>query len=389
MNQKHISVALLIALVGFPQISETIYTPALPSVVSGLLTSPYMVELTLSIYFLGFAMGVLLWGTISDYRGRRFSMLSGLLIYGIGTFACANASSIEALLAWRFLQAFGASVGSVVTQAILRDAYEGKERAKLFSVMSGALCFSPAIGPLLGGFISEYLGWRANFFALTTVAFGLFFWAWNSLPETRPKMIQKSDLTRLVVRMMTSCNLWGHIFLIGATNGILFGFYQEAPFVFIEQLGMSPAQYGCFGLLIAGSTLVAARISYKNGQISLIQKGAVCVLLGGVILTATVLTGAFNISISIVALFLIFLGVGLIIPNSLSHALKPYQETAGSAGSIFGGSYYLLIAGFTWLMGAMHNGTSLPLPVYITLLGLVIILGNLLIRKNEMLHSTS
>jgi MFS family permease len=90
-------------------------------------------------------------------------MLTGLIVYGIGTAGCATAHGIEALLAWRFLQAFGTSVGSVITQTMLRDAYDGTERTKIFAVMSGALAFSPAIGPLLGGFISEFIGWRANF----------------------------------------------------------------------------------------------------------------------------------------------------------------------------------------------------------------------------------
>src|SRR5580692_6531866 len=149
-NKKKLSISLLIALVGFPQISETIYTPALPNVANGLQASAYMVEATLSIYFLGFALGVLLWGTISDWCGRRNAMLMGIIVYGIGTLGCANVGTIEALLAWRFLQAFGASVGSVLTQTILRDSYNGEERTKLFSVMSGALAFSPAIGPVLG-----------------------------------------------------------------------------------------------------------------------------------------------------------------------------------------------------------------------------------------------
>ena len=372
MNKKHISLGLLIALVGFPQISETIYTPALPSVTTGLSTSPYMVEITLSIYFLGFAFGVFLWGIISDYRGRRFSMLAGILLYGMSTVACAKAGTIESLLMWRFLQAFGASVGSVITQTILRDSYDGQKRTQVFSSLSASLSFSPAIGPLLGGVISEYLGWRANFFVLTIVALVLLVWCFKALPETRPKNIVRlsiGDLRQLIGRMLSSTNLWGHILLIGAANGIIFGFYQEAPFVFIEQLGMQPAQYGCFGLLVATATVLAARISYKSGQQSLIGKGATCVLVGGIFFTGAILTGILNLYVAVLTLFLVFLGVGLIIPNSLSHALKPYQHAAGTAGSIFGASYYLLLAGFTWFMSAIHNGTSLPLPLYITLLG--------------------
>ena len=183
--QKKLSTALLIALVGFPQISETIYTPALPSVAAGLHTSVFMVEATLAIYFLGFALGVLVWGTISDTYGRRNSMLSGLLVYGIGTWACANSGSVELLLFWRFVQAFGASVGSVITQTILRDSYSGAERTKLFSVMSAALAFSPALGPILGGYISELFDWRANFWALVILSIARKF-IWGTVPLVFP-----------------------------------------------------------------------------------------------------------------------------------------------------------------------------------------------------------
>jgi hypothetical protein len=92
---------------------------------------------------------------------------------------------------------------------------------------------------------------------------------------------------------------------------------------------------------------------------------------------------ALGISIAIATLFVIFFGVGLIIPNSLSHALRPYQTAAGTAGSIFGGCYYYLIAGFTWIMSALHNGTALPLPLYMAILGLVLACGSQMIRSAE------
>lgn len=394
-NPKKLSVAMLIALVGFPQLSETIYTPALPKVASGLMASAYLVEATLAIYFLGFSLGVFIWGTISDYCGRRNAMLTGLVVYGLGTIGCANAASAEALLAWRFLQAFGASVGSVITQTMLRDLYDGKERTKLFALMSGALAFSPAIGPVMGGFISEYLGWRANFWVLSILALVLAIWSFFSLPETRPKNIKSLSTGKVVLlfnEMMKSRALWGHVLLIGATNGILFGFYQEAPFVFIEQLGMKSNHYGFFGLLIASATLLTARLSYRqNNRFSaqyIIQCGAACVCAGSLALTMSVKAGLFELkvigmSITTVTLFVIFCGLGLIIPNSLSHALKPYQMAAGTAGSIFGACYYCLIAGLTWAMSALHNGTSLPLPLYIGALGILLTFGSQLIRTPE------
>lgn len=373
MSKKQLTIPLLVSLVGFPQISETIYTPALPNVAFGLQATTQLIESSLSIYFFGFAFGVLLWGTISDRCGRRKAMLLGLLIYVIGTVGCAQVISGEALLFWRFIQAFGASVGSVITQTIIRDSYEGTDRARLFSTLSGALALAPAIGPLIGGVVSEYLGWRANFWVLVLMGMILFIWSLRTLPETRPKLISTS---KVFSQMMHSRTLWGHILLISATNGILFGFYQEAPFVFIEQLGMQPSLYGLFGLLIACATVVSARISYKlNGKMSsekLIVMGTSVVLIGSCLF-------AFCISMSLLAsasaLFTVFLGIGLIIPNSLSHALKPYQASAGTAGSIFGFIYYMLIALFTLIMSEIHNGTTLPLPLYMIGLGFILSCG--------------
>jgi Bcr/CflA subfamily drug resistance transporter len=288
ITNKKISISLLIALVGFPQISETIYTPALPGIAYGLNTSAVMVEMTLAIYFLGFAVGVLLWGMISDWSGRKNAMLMGLFVYGIGTFSCANVETVETLLVWRFVQAFGASVGSVITQTILRELYDDKERAKLFSIMSGALAFSPAIGPVVGGIISEYVGWRANFWTLAMIAIALSIWSALKLPETRLAnscSLSIKKIYQLFVVMIKSPVLWGHIFLIGATNGILFGFYQEAPFIFIEQMGLPPSLYGFLGPLVAASTILAARVSHEQSihfsAGSMIQCGAAVVFFFG------------------------------------------------------------------------------------------------------------
>lgn len=391
---KKLSVSLLIALVGFPQISETIYTPALPSVAHSLNTTAYMAEATLAIYFIGFALGVLIWGAISDFIGRKPTMILGICLYGIATFFCGQTQMIEMLLLGRFFQALGASVGSVITQTILRDAYTGQERSRLFLIMSAALAFSPAIGPLFGGFITQFLGWRANFIFLTLLAIFLLLWTICSLKETLPKNRSRQSfkqLKTLAIGMISSKKLLGHVLLIGGTNSIIFCFYQEAPFIFIEQLELSPFSYGCFGLLIAAATILASRFCYRQNYRSgsaLIHIGSLCILLGGAFFSLLVISKVFFVAqlgliLALSALFLVFFGIGLIIPNSLSSALKVYQMSAGTAGSIFGGCYYCFIAACTWMMGALHNGTALPLPGYITVLGVVIFFGAYLSRERN------
>ncbi len=388
--RRMLPLGLLILLVGFPQISETIYTPALPNIMDSLHTTAEHVEKTLAIYFVGFALGVATWGAISDRYGRKVSLLGGLILYGIGTFFCGKSGSIEALLSWRALQAFGASVGSVITQTMIRDVYTGAERAKLFSVISGALSFSPALGPLLGGYVSEMFGWRANFWILAIVSSLLFLWSWISLPETRPQRLKNGysfrEMKSLFLVMAHSRLLWGHILLISATNGILFGFYQEAPFVFIEEMGIRPGQYGFFGCLIALATIAAARFSYKKSAYetpeTLIVRGAWSTIIGAFfyILFSMILT---NFSFQIVgfscALFVIFFGIGCIIPNSLSIALKPYAQVSGSSGSIFGGLYYCFIAMLMWSMSLLHNGSIMVLPLYMAFLGIVLLLGSYMV----------
>ena len=165
---------LLIGLVMLPQISETIYTPSLPSIASDLAAGASLTEATLSVYFLGFALGVAFWGAISDKIGRKKSMLLGLALYLLSCYLCFQAKSIYSLLGFRAAQGLGICVGSVITQTILRDICSATERGKVFSIISGALAFSPAIGPLLGGYVSELFGWRAVFVLLTALGSLLF-----------------------------------------------------------------------------------------------------------------------------------------------------------------------------------------------------------------------
>ncbi|MCW8335341.1 MFS transporter, partial [Vibrio paucivorans] len=127
------SVGLMVALMMFPQIVETIYSPALPDIAQGFSVSISMASQTLSIYFVAFAVGVIVWGVLSDYLGRRVTMLLGLAVYGLAAIGALLAPSFDALMLCRVISAFGAAVGSVVSQTILRDSYQGPDLSRVFS----------------------------------------------------------------------------------------------------------------------------------------------------------------------------------------------------------------------------------------------------------------
>ena len=378
--KKQPSLLLLICLVGFPQISETIFTPSLPEIASSYEVSMSSAQLTLSIYFLAFAFGVFFWGWLSDIVGRRPAMIYGIVLYGIGSIMCYTSQSLEFLLVARFIQAFGASTGSVTTQTILREAFSGNKRHELFAQISAALAFTPAIGPLIGGFVGNYFGFRIVFLTLVLMALVLLVYTVKSLPETfDTSQRKKQALWPIFVRFFKSPKVLTYGFLIGAINGILFSYYAEAPFIFIEKFGLSASVYGFLGIVIAGASILGALLSKKllgtRQPEWIISLGIKIMLLGSTLLLLSSYTSFLSHWVQFVAIlisvFITLLGTGTALPNCLSLALVDFQDVIGSAGAIFSLGYYLLVSLFTFGMSYLHNGTLYMMPLYFIGLGLV------------------
>lgn len=387
------SLLLFIVLVGFPQISETIYTPSLPDITEQFQASGNHIQLTLSIYFLGFAVGVFCWGRLSDLIGRRPSLLWGIAIYGIGSLGCYFSTSVEWLLFSRFFQAFGASTGSVVTQTILRESIPDDKRHGMFAQISAALAFAPAIGPLLGGWIDQWLGFRAVFMILIVMSVAIFVYTWFSLPETRDAVsITKTSSFAVARRMITDSRIWAFGFLIGATNGILFSYYAEAPYIFIDFFGLKPGWFGLLGICVALSSVTGAMLSKKLLKRltaeNIIVWGCLTVAAGALLLMALALFGLKSNAISmigiIVSLFILLLGVGMAIPNCLSLALVHYKDVVGTAGAVFGLGYYLLVSLITSGMSYLHNDSLLTMPLYFLGLAIVMVMVSRALARTNM-----
>lgn len=393
MNQKisNPSLLLLIILVAFPQISETIYTPSLPDIALSLGASNNMIQLTLSIYFVGFAVGVFCWGRFSDFIGRRPAMLWGILVYGIGSFFCYLSNSVEWLLICRFIQAFGASAGSVITQTILRESIEGAKRHAVFAQISAALAFTPAIGPLLGGWIDQLLGFRAVFFTLVLMSIVILMYTWTALPETKVTARVKIDILSIAKRLITDRRVLGFGFLIGATNGILFSYYAEAPFIFIDFFQMEPGWFGFFGIFVALSSIVGAMLSKKLilnlRPEKIIVYGSIISMIGAITLLCFAIIGikvsTIDLLIMVVCIFIILLGIGMSIPNCLSLALVNYGDVLGTAGAIFGLGYYIIVSLITTGMSLLHNESLLRMPMYFLCLTVAMVLVSHRLVKYE------
>ncbi|NUU62192.1 multidrug effflux MFS transporter [Paenibacillus agri] len=367
------SLLLMIVLVAFPQISETIYTPSLPDLAAALGVSNSSVQFTLSIYFIGFALGVFCWGWLSDLIGRRPAMLGGLIVYGIGSLMCFYANSIDWLLVSRFIQAFGAATGSVVTQTMLRESVSGERRHVMFAQISAVIAFTPAVGPLIGGWVDQVFGFRAVFFVLVVMSVFLFMYAFLKLPETT-NVSQRSKVAILPVvrRMLAMPRVLVFGGLIGGINGVLFSYYAEAPFIFIEHFGLSPGVYGFMGIIVALASVVGAMISRRLLPLyapeKIIHRGCLVMTGGALLLTlGSSLSGVPDILAVIcmlMAIFVMLIGAGMALPNCLSLALVQFHDVIGTAGAIFSLGYYLLVSLTTWGMSFLHNGSLLTMPLY-------------------------
>ncbi|WP_198516132.1 multidrug effflux MFS transporter [Lysinibacillus xylanilyticus] len=382
--KKHVapSLLLMIVLVAFPQISETIYSPSLPDISEALNASNRSVQLTLSIYFIGFAIGVFCWGWISDFIGRRPAMLGGLIFYSIGSFMCFYAETITFLLVSRFIQAFGAATGSIITQTILRESVSGSKRHAMFAQISAVIAFTPAVGPLIGGWVDQALGFRAVFFVLVAMSILLFIYAYFRLPETTDKTTRKRiAIFPVVKRIIFSPRVLVFGLLIGGINGVLFSYYAEAPFIFIDHFNLSPGLYGFLGIIVALASIIGAMISKrlvnKYRPEKVIHLGSLVMTVGALLLLIVSTLPLSNIVLLmgiLVSIFITLLGSGIALPNCLSLALVSFQDVIGTAGAIFSLGYYLLVSLITTGMSFLHNGSLMIMPLYFFILSIILLL---------------
>lgn len=357
MTAKNLLV-LAVALLMFPQLAQTLYSPALGDIGQAFAVGPERAGQTLSVYFLAFALGVVVWGRSCDRWGRRPVMLAGLGLYVAASVLALGVSTFNGLLLAQALAAFGAAVASVVTQTVLRDRYHGAQLAQMFSVMGIALAASPALGLFSGATLVQYFGYRGMLTSLLLLAAVLWVGCLLALPETRPASLPTVPLGETLGLMLRDAGVWRSVGLVAAFNIALFGYYSVGPFIF-ARLGLSAAEFGYSGVLLAlGSGLGAwlNKVLLKRGMNGeqLVLTAAGVAVLGG--LSVLLLQGSW---LFVWPMLLVVLAFGMAIPNVLGAALVAYHDRLGTAAAVFGLLYYLVIgAGMTLVAWVQDLGWS-------------------------------
>ncbi|HIW06373.1 MAG TPA: MFS transporter [Candidatus Ignatzschineria merdigallinarum] len=349
---------LLIALVMFPQIVETIYSPALPFIAEGFAISQTQATQTLSVYFIAFAFGVTAWGLLCDRMGRRKTTLIALTLYIIAAILAMIAPNFSALLGARILMAFAAAIGSIGTQTMIRDQFSGDQLRYLFSLIGIALAISPILGLIFGVFMVTIGGYQAVFTLLTMIGAFLMIWSLIKLPETMPENHSVHPFWQTLQAMIQDLMIWKYALLIAAFNIMLFSYYQLAPFIF-DNLQLDNRLYGLSGLLLGLGTFLGAFLNnrlirhYQLSGEKLIILAIAIALISALLLTILESGWCF-----ILPMTGIMLAYSIAIPNILSLVLKNYQHTLGTAGAILGFLYYCLIG-----IGLIFVGTMTSLGI--------------------------
>ncbi|MBD9460121.1 multidrug effflux MFS transporter [Pseudomonas sp. PDM05] len=372
------------------------YLPALPTLGASLHASPAAVQMSLTVFFMIIGVCQLFYGPISDVFGRKPPIYAGLVIFAVGSVGCALAPSIEVLIGFRALQAFGACAGMVIPRAIVRDLYTGHEAARLMALLMLVMSVSPILAPLAGSVVISIWSWREVFALLAAVAVACLVMTVVQLPETHPAE------RRLGKNLGNAFGSYGALLRDPLFTGLsvvsgfglatFFVFIGSAPFVYIEYFGLTPAQFSlCFALNAASffaMSQLTARLSARFGLASVIRWSVVAVasVLGTLAVTTLWVD---SLPLMMTLLFIGFGFLGLLLPAAGVLSLEDHGAVAGSASALLGAIQMITAAVSMTVVGVFADHTPAPMLIGIALCAVAALLVTLWTLRRLPAHFSS
>jgi MFS transporter, DHA1 family, multidrug resistance protein len=373
------SLALVLgALSAFGSLSIDMYLPSFRAISVDLSASEAQVQLTLAVFFGGLGLGQTLYGPISDRYGRMRPLCFGLSLYVIASAACALAGTVEHLVAWRFVQSIGGCAGIVIARAFVRDRFDERESARVFSLLMLVMGLPPVLAPLVGGQILVLFGWRAVFWMLA--AYGLVCLAAallvlrESLPLERRARGGLGQALRVYARLLRDRGFMRYNLSSALGISGMFAYIFGSPFVFMQIYGVRPDRYGwLFGLNALG-LITASQVNHLIlrgiAGARILSRALVVTSLAGVFVLAAAWTGAGGLPGLLLPLFVYVSSLGFVLPNVIAAALAAQGRNAGSAAALLGAVQFGAGAAVGMLLGLLGNGTAVPMAGLIAACGL-------------------
>jgi DHA1 family bicyclomycin/chloramphenicol resistance-like MFS transporter len=379
LNKNETSPALTLLLgilIAFSALGTDLYVPAMPDIAASFGAPVSATQLTLTTYFLGIALGQLVWGPLSDRFGRRPVLLAALAIMLGITAAAPWTPSIGALTALRLVQGFAMAGAVVVARSIVRDLHSHEQAARLLARMMIVFSFVPICAPVIGAFLTQGGGWRAVFWTYAAIAGGLLVAIAAGLRETAPaerRSARPGDIARTLSGIVTDRRFLAPILLFLCCQMGILSWVTSSSFT-LAASGVSIAAYGWMfaGVMLGQITgaWAASRFVLRLGSAKLLRAGAALVVLGGFAVAGLSWAGASHWAALVVPFAVLLFGTALILPSATSLALSPFPHAAGAASSLIGAIGFTFAALLSALLGALFDGTSRPMASVAALAGI-------------------
>lgn len=333
-----------LALITFSgTVAMHIFVPALPIASADLHTSSATIQMTVSLYIVGLAVGQLIYGPLSDRFGRRPVLMAGLALYTLAGLAAALAPDVYSLIAARLFQALGGCSGLVLARAIVRDTAAGpRQAAQRLALMNLMVTVGPGMAPLIGSALATGIGWRSIFYLLVALGMANFLFTWRLLPETnRPSATPRgSTLKQDYLRLLRSPVFLGFTLGGGCATTSIYAFISSAPFLFTEQLHRPAERVGLYlAILVLGMALGNALASRLMGRFNIrrvMVYASLLSALAGLAFLGLALAGQLSLGRVLGTVFLFTLGAGIASPATLTEAISVVPHLAGSASGLYG-----------------------------------------------------
>ncbi|QCR21816.1 multidrug effflux MFS transporter [Pontibacter sp. SGAir0037] len=369
-RKRYITLILILGtLTALGPFSIDMYLPGFPAIAKDLGTTVAEVSLSLSSFFIGISAGQFLYGPLMDRFGRKVPLYIGLCGYVIASTACAFATTIDALVILRFIQAICSCAAAVASVAMVRDLFPVQDNAKVFSLLMLVVGVSPMIAPTVGGYVTAGFGWEAVFLILAGMAAAILLAVYFGLPESsQPDPTYSLAPKQMIGKFMAVLKepqFYTYAFSGAVSFAGLLAYVSGSPLVFMEIFQVNEKQYGWVFAFLSIGLIGASQVNsvmlrrFRSEQI--IITALVCqLIIGGVLLAGTIL-GFLGLFSTIACIFLFLCCLGFTFPNASALSLAPFSKNAGSASALMGASQMGIGALATVVLSVFSNHSAVPM----------------------------
>lgn len=357
----------LLAVMG--PLNIDMYLPSFPGIATDLETSISLVQVSLTTCLLGLAAGQIVIGPLSDAKGRKRPLLIATSLFVVSSLLCAVAPNIYVLIAGRFLQGFTAAAGVVISRAVVRDVFSGRELTKFFSLLMVINAVAPMAAPMMGGAILllPFAGWQTIFLFLSLIGLLIVMIVSVNLKETLPeeKRIQSSGLAtvRTMGGLFKARPFIGYAVTVGFVHGGSFAYVSGTPFIYQDIYGVSPQVFsilfGINGIAIIIGSFIVGRLGGIVHEKTLLKTAVITAVSATfILLIVAVIEGP--LALIVIFIFIYMTTMGMTLTSSFTLGMSEQGHRAGSASAVLGMLPLLLGAAFSPLAG-VNEASAVPM----------------------------